>query len=449
MGGVGRAAMTMDDRIVRRARRVLEVCRAQELMLATAESCTGGLIAAALTEIAGSSTVVERGFVTYTNEAKTEMLGVPVPMIAVNGAVSEPVARAMAEGAILHSNAQIAVSVTGIAGPGGATPGKPVGTVHMACAREGCETIHAAHRFRGDRAAVRAQSVIAALDMVLHQATRRRNAVSLPGRGAPSRVVGVDFSGAAQAGKAIWIASGPIDGDTIRIERLIPATELPNGAAARDRALAALVDYMAGETDAAIGLDFPFGLPKRFVRERDWFGFVRAFPKRFPTVESLSALGGTPRSEPRRVCDSEAKTPFSAINRRVVHQTWAGIALVLRPLILADLARVPPMQRPRDGAPILLEICPASTLKAEGIYWSYKGRSTACRAARRAILDTLVARGLLARPARAIERTATDDVGGDALDAIVAAVGAHRALYDPRIAAKPDAVAAKEGVVFC
>ena len=431
------------------ARRVLEACRAQGLKLATAESCTGGMIAAALTEIAGSSDVVERGFVTYSNEAKIEMLGVPMATIAVNGAVSEPVARAMAEGAVTHSRAHIAVSVTGVAGPGGGTAAKPVGLVHIACAREGSDTIHEEHRFRGGRAAVRAQSAVAALDMVLRQAARGRRMVPLPGRAAPHRVVGVDFSGAAQAGKAIWIANGAIEADGVHIEGLAPASELPGGGATRERALAALVDYIASETDAAVGLDFPFGLPKKFVKEKDWVSFVRGFPKRFPTVAKLSALGGRPRKEPKRRCDTEAKTPFSAINRRVVHQTWFGIAEVLRPLIERDAGRVPPMQAPRAAAAILLEICPASTLKVEGIYGSYKGRSTAHRAARKAILDTLVTRGMILRPARDIEKIAIDNIGGDALDAIVAAVGAHRALYDPRIAAKPDAVAALEGVVFC
>src|SRR5215472_3755832 len=117
------------------------------LKLATAESCTGGMIAARLTDIAGSSDVVERGFVTYSNEAKHELLGVPMDLIMRVGAVSEEVARAMAEGA---------VAVTGIAGPGGATPTKPVGLVHLACARRGGATVHERHVFPGDRAAVRA-----------------------------------------------------------------------------------------------------------------------------------------------------------------------------------------------------------------------------------------------------------------------------------------------------
>ena len=136
-------------------------------MIATAESCTGGLIAAALTDIPGSSHVVERGFVTYTNEAKTEMLGVPAALIAENGAVSEPVARAMAEGALKHSRADLAVSVTGIAGPGGATASKPVGLVHLAVARTGHATRHVRQVFDGDRDAVRLAAAGQALDMLL------------------------------------------------------------------------------------------------------------------------------------------------------------------------------------------------------------------------------------------------------------------------------------------
>ncbi|HEY9067754.1 MAG TPA: nicotinamide-nucleotide amidohydrolase family protein, partial [Burkholderiaceae bacterium] len=108
-----------------------DALRRAGLTIASAESCTGGLIAAACTGIAGSSDWFERGFVTYSNEAKTESLGVPAALIAAHGAVSDAVARAMAEGALAHSRAQIAVAVTGIAGPGGGSPGKPVGTVWM------------------------------------------------------------------------------------------------------------------------------------------------------------------------------------------------------------------------------------------------------------------------------------------------------------------------------
>jgi nicotinamide-nucleotide amidase len=149
------------------AKDVLRVCGETNLKLATAESCTGGLIAAYLTDIAGSSSVVERGFVTYSNEAKNEMLGVPLDLINALGAVSEDVARKMAEGAVKNSRADIAVSVTGIAGPGGDTKDKPVGLVHMSAAKTACDTLHEKHIFTGDRDDVRQQTVAAALKLVL------------------------------------------------------------------------------------------------------------------------------------------------------------------------------------------------------------------------------------------------------------------------------------------
>lgn len=123
-----------------RAAVLLRAYEAQGLKIATAESCTGGLVAALLTEIPGSSSVVERGFVTYSNEAKSEMLGVPALLIATHGAVSDEVARAMAEGALEHSLADIAVAITGVAGPGGGSAAKPVGLVHFGLARRGHDT---------------------------------------------------------------------------------------------------------------------------------------------------------------------------------------------------------------------------------------------------------------------------------------------------------------------
>lgn len=146
------------------AERLLAAFRTRGRRIATAESCTGGLIAGLLTEIAGSSDVFERGFVTYSNDAKQECLGVPEGLIAAHGAVSEPVARAMAEGALAGSRADIAVSVTGVTGPGGGTAAKPVGLVHLAAARSGGATLHKEYRF-GDigREGVRIKAVEAAL----------------------------------------------------------------------------------------------------------------------------------------------------------------------------------------------------------------------------------------------------------------------------------------------
>jgi len=138
------------DALVAEAAELLAACRANRLTLATAESCTGGLIAAILTEVPGSSDVFERGFVTYSNAAKAEMLGVPAELIERHGAVSEEVAQAMARGALAYSRADLAVSVTGVAGPGGGTPAKPVGLVHLAATRRDGAILHRELRC-GDR----------------------------------------------------------------------------------------------------------------------------------------------------------------------------------------------------------------------------------------------------------------------------------------------------------
>lgn len=154
-----------------------DALRARGWRLATAESCTGGMIAAACTSLAGSSDWFDRGFVTYSNDAKREMLGVPAALIERHGAVSAEVARAMAQGALDHSQAMLAVAVTGIAGPGGATPDKPVGTVWLAVAAHGAAPRAELLQLGGDRAAVRAQTV--------RHALARLCELAAPGPGAP------------------------------------------------------------------------------------------------------------------------------------------------------------------------------------------------------------------------------------------------------------------------
>ncbi|MBK8199543.1 MAG: CinA family protein [Acidobacteria bacterium] len=149
---------------------LLDDAEQARLKIATAESCTGGLLAALFTEIPGSSSVFERGFVTYSNRAKEEMLGVPGDALADYGAVSEPVARMMAEGALGNSRANIAVGITGVAGPGGGTKMKPVGTVHIACARENRAIIHE-HLQLGEisRDAIRMAAVETAMNLIQAQ----------------------------------------------------------------------------------------------------------------------------------------------------------------------------------------------------------------------------------------------------------------------------------------
>ena len=146
---------------------LLDGCRAKGLKIATVESCTGGLVVGLLTEIAGSSDVVERGFVTYSNQAKTQAVGVPEALIASHGAVSKEVACAMAEGGLRHSSADLCIALTGVAGPGGGSKEKPVGLVHLALAQHGKDTQHAECHFNpASRHSVRMAAVAKALLML-------------------------------------------------------------------------------------------------------------------------------------------------------------------------------------------------------------------------------------------------------------------------------------------
>jgi nicotinamide-nucleotide amidase len=157
----------MSEDLIDAARTLLDLCRTKKLTIAAAESCTGGLLAATLTEISGSSDVFDRGFVTYSNQAKQEMLGVTTATLAAHGAVSRETAEAMATGALAVSDADLAVAITGIAGPGGAMPGKPVGLVHLTAASHEGELIHQERRY-GDigRAEVRRAAVLDAFAML-------------------------------------------------------------------------------------------------------------------------------------------------------------------------------------------------------------------------------------------------------------------------------------------
>jgi nicotinamide-nucleotide amidase len=155
----------MEDELLNHADDLLEACRLRGWTVATAESCTGGMVAAALTAIAGSSDVMDRGFVTYTNEAKHEMIGVPMELFESVGAVSEEVARAMAERARKTGRVNLSCGITGVAGPGGGSEEKPVGLVHIA-ASSAANTIHERCLFEGDRHAVRLASALKALEMM-------------------------------------------------------------------------------------------------------------------------------------------------------------------------------------------------------------------------------------------------------------------------------------------
>lgn len=156
------------DDLIRPATELMTACRAAGLTIASAESCTGGLIAACLTDIAGSSDVFDRGFVTYSNQAKTQMLGVPAELIAAHGAVSKQVVLAMADGALTRSGAGMAVAVTGIAGPGGGTEEKPVGLVHIAAQKPGHVVHHQCNFANRSRQSIRKLTVLQAFELLNH-----------------------------------------------------------------------------------------------------------------------------------------------------------------------------------------------------------------------------------------------------------------------------------------
>ncbi|MFT3808609.1 MAG: nicotinamide-nucleotide amidohydrolase family protein [Micropepsaceae bacterium] len=159
--------MTFPSHLLDKAAELHAVCRAAGLKIAVAESCTGGLLAGLLTELAGSSDSFDRGFITYSNEAKHDLLGVPRDMLADYGAVSEQVARAMAEGCLNVAGADLSASVTGVAGPGGGSAMKPVGLVHFGAARRGRSPIHEVHRFGElSRAEIRLKAVEVAMDLL-------------------------------------------------------------------------------------------------------------------------------------------------------------------------------------------------------------------------------------------------------------------------------------------
>ncbi len=263
-------------------------------------------------------------------------------------------------------------------------------------------------------------------------------------------VYGVDFSGAADAGKKIWITKGVIQGEALRIEACYQAADLPGSAVERDVCLAALRAFIARETDSAFGLDFPFGLPRKLVKMDTWEDFVLFFPTTYLDQDAfrdtcLRAAGG---SELKRVTDRESSTPFSPYNIRLYRQTYFGIRELLVPLVRDGSACVLPMQTALPDRPWMLEICPASTLKRESLYWRYKGKGEEHAMARERILEAIEEMAPLSLPSL-LRSVILDDPGGDALDSVVAAFAAFRVVRNPTgVVAAQDDVYTLEGYVY-
>ena len=247
-----------------------------------------------------------------------------------------------------------------------------------------------------------------------------------------TKVAGVEFSGAKNAGRAIWIAEGERTPYGVSIDRVTRAEDLPGGGATFAPAMTALVDHVSSLTESVVGFDFPFSLPKPLITQRSWTAFARHFADAYPEPDTFreacrTASGGR---ELKRRCDVDARVPWCAYNLRLYRQTWAGIRHVLWPLARDGRARIVPMQEIAHERPMIAEICPASLLKREGLYAPYKGRGDALRDARANILKSLTARGVLSPVRGKLRATILDNPGGDALDAVLAAVGAAR-MDDP------------------
>lgn len=243
-----------------------------------------------------------------------------------------------------------------------------------------------------------------------------------------NHVAGVDFSGARAAGKNIWIAEGDITPDGVKLQTLARAADLPGGATEFNAAMTALVDRVATLSEHVVGFDFPFSLPAPLISEPTWVSYIHRFAADFAEPDGFRdhCRGQTDGRELKRATDREARVPWCAYNLRLYRQTWAGIRHVLYPLVEHHNARVIPMQKPLKGRPLLAEICPASTLKAEGLYVPYKGRGDGLRAARADILRSVTRRGLLAPVRGTLRETILDNTGGDALDAVLSAIAAAR-----------------------
>jgi hypothetical protein len=262
------------------------------------------------------------------------------------------------------------------------------------------------------------------------------------------RVVGVDFSGAVDAGRRIWVAEGRLRDGLVDLERCLPATALPDGAVEREPAHAALVAYVARQTDAVVGLDLPFSLPRALIAHASWAEFILDYGARHASAQAfrsaMVAISGG--RELKRRTDVETRVPFAAVNVRMFRQVHYGVGAVIAPLVRADAARAIPLQVPVDGKPVLAEICPASLLKHLGLYRPYKGNSPAHRRGRRDIVAALIDRRIVAPPARRFVLGLLADSGGDALDAVLAAVAAARtARLDP---SPRDDLEAFEGRVY-
>jgi len=267
----------------------------------------------------------------------------------------------------------------------------------------------------------------------------------------PRVIFGIDFSGAQDAGNKIWITKGVSDGEELVIEDCLRARDLLNSGKDIKLCLAAIVNLVKTNPNAVFGFDFPFGLPISLVLAKSWQEFILGFPKKYKNPEELrkSCRKACNDKELKRETDRESHTPFSPYNLRLFRQTYFGIFSILLPLVLGDHARILPMQKRAEGKPVILEICPASTLRASGLNDHYKGKSKAHRMARQSILDHLPGSRHFRIRNEQVREKAIENAGGDALDSIIATTAAFHALNSNFVPLKENRnFYAIEGYVF-
>lgn len=232
---------------------------------------------------------------------------------------------------------------------------------------------------------------------------------------------GVDFSGAKSACYKIWISHGKVSGNRLGIVECYPLSEVDPNNLGREPCLRFLLGLICSSKSSIFGMDFPFGIPLPLMQGLGWNEFIRHFPELYTSEDEFRdrnrRLSGN--VELKRATDKEVKAPFCVYNLRLYRQTYFGIRDIIRPLVISGAASILPMQSPRLDVPWVMEICPASALKKEGLYISYKGKGTKEQKSREHILDHLE-RKALDLP-EDIRDKALQNADGDALDSIIAA----------------------------
>ncbi|RMF58038.1 MAG: hypothetical protein D6748_09815 [Calditrichaeota bacterium] len=237
------------------------------------------------------------------------------------------------------------------------------------------------------------------------------------------KFIGIDFSGAKDAGRHIWMTQLTTSTRGTRVASVFPARVLSGASVQLNPTLIALREFICEQKAGLIGMDFPFSLPKQLIKESSWKLFLKSFPHHYlsPRNFRMKCREASPEKELKRVCDKEAKAPFSPYNLRVYRQTYYGIKEILAPLVLEGKISVPPFMPVQPSLPVVLETCPASYLKKIGSYFPYKGNNHREKTHRKLILKTLVERFSLHFQSTEDEVKIIDSPGGDPLDSLIAA----------------------------